>query len=255
MRTITPALILCLLIIGTMNAQTTDPLRTEVEVRATYSIPSGETSFSTTTAGGSTISFDRDVDFRNEFGFDILGSHRSSSGKHKFLAEYSTTNWERTRTLSRSFTFLGQTYLANLQTSSELKLRTFRVMYAYRWGNEKLRIGPMGDMGVVTNRVDFTGVTNNGSRTTEGKISKFAATIGYDLEYNATPNVNFYNNLGVIKFKKDNLFHVEGGVKYFPTRNFGVSGGYKFQRYKLDSNDNFLTIRSNGPFAGGVVRF
>ncbi|HEV8137362.1 MAG TPA: hypothetical protein VGP85_21980 [Pyrinomonadaceae bacterium] len=249
------AFMLCLILAGKISAQTTDQPRTEIEVRGFYSIPTGETKFSTTTSVGDTISFGRDVDFHNELGYEVRVSHRTQSAKHKFLADYTDINWDRSRTLSRNFTFLGQTYLANLQTSSELKLRTFRVMYAYRWGNEKIRFGPMFDMGVITTRLEFNGATNTGTRSSEGKITKFAATVGYDLEYNVTPNVNLFNNLGWIKFKRDNLFHIEGGVKYFPTTHFGVSGGYNLQRYKLEDNDNFLTVRANGPFAGGVVRF
>jgi hypothetical protein len=246
------AFTLCLILAGTISSLTSDQPRTEFEVRGFYSIPTGETKFSTTTSVGDTSSFGRDVDFRNELGYEVRFSHRTQSAKHKFLAEYDN-NWERSRTLSRNFTFPGQTYLANLQTSSELKLRTFRGMYPYRRGNEKIRFGPMFDMGVITTRPEFNGATN--TRSSEGKITKFAATVGYDLEYNVTPNVNLFNNLGWIKFKRDNLFHIEGGVKYFPATHFGVSGGYKFQRYKLEDNDNFLTVRANGPFAGRVVRF
>ncbi len=244
-----------LLIIGTINAQTSDQPRTEFEVQGPLSIPSGETSFSTSSSQGTTISFGRDFNFRNKLGFDLRFTHWTSTSKHKFLVEYSNTNWDRTRTLSRSFTFRGETYLANLQASGELRLRTFRAMYAYRWGDEKIRFGPMFDMGLVSTRLEISGTTNNGSRTTEGKITKFAATIGYDLDYNPTPNVNVFHNLGWIKFHRDNLFHIEGGVKYFPAKHFGVSGGYRFQRYKLEDNDNFLTVRSHGPYAGGIVRF
>jgi hypothetical protein len=246
---------LSLFFITIANGQSTDQPRNEFEVRGQYSIPSGETRFSTTGNTGSTISFGDDFDFGNELGYGIRFSHRNATGKHKLLAEFTDESWDRNRTLTRSFTFLGQTYIANLDTHSALRLRTFRAMYSYRWGNEKIRVGPMVDMGVVSTRLELTGVTNNGIRTTEGKINKFAATVGYDLDWYPVPKVHFFNNLGAIKFRRDHLFHVEGGVKYFPARHFGVSGGYRFQRYKLEDNDNFLTVRSNGPFAGGIVRF
>ena len=255
MKNIIGILVVSLSFIGIVKGQSTGQPRSEFEVRGIYSIPAGDTSFSTSGSTGSTISFENDFDFGNELGYGFRFSHRSETGKHKFLAEYNSVTWDRTRTLTRSFTFLGQTYVANLQTASDLKLRTFRAMYAYRWGNEKIRIGPMFDMGVVSTRLELTGATNNGIRTTEGKINKFAATVGYDLDWNPVPSVTFFNNLGAIKFKKDHLFRVEGGVKYFPARHFGVSGGYLFQRYKLKDDDNFLTVRSNGPFAGGVIRF
>ena len=114
----------------------------------------------------------------------------------------------------------------------------------------------MFDVGVIKTSLELTGTTNNGVRSAEGSITKLAATVGYDLDYDPTPQLSFYHNLGGIVFQGEHLFHVEGGVKFFPVRHFGAIGGYKFQRYKLEEDDpNFLTIRSNGPFVGGVVRF
>jgi len=198
----------------TVNAQNTQP-RNEIEVRGAFAIPSGEASFSSNGATGTVISFDRDFDLKSEFGFLVRYTHRTENGKHKFLGEFGQTKWNRTTSLSRSFTFLGQTYVANLDITSELRLRDFRVMYAYRWGNEKVRIGPMFDMGVVSTKLDLTGTTNNGTRSDSGKITKFAATLGYDLDYDPTPQVNIFHNLGAIAFQGERLFHTEGGLKFF----------------------------------------
>lgn len=238
----------------TAHAQDPRP-KNEIEVRGVLSVPSGEASFTSNGNTGTVISLDGDFDFRNELGFELRFTHRTESGKHKFLGEYSQTSWNRSNTLSRSFTFLGQTYVANLDTTADLKLSTFRAMYAYRWGNEKVRIGPMVDMGVVSTRLDLTGTTNNGTRSDSGKITKFAATVGYDLDYDPTPNVNIFNNLGAIAFQGERLFHVEGGARIFVTRQFGFSGGYKALRYRVEKNDNFILVRAHGPFFGGVFRF
>jgi hypothetical protein len=128
-------------------------------------------------------------------------------------------------------------------------------MYAYRWGNDKIRIGPMADMGVVSTKLELTGTTDNGTRTESGKITKFAATLGYDLDYDPTSNINIFNNLGAIRFQGERLFHVEGGARIFVTRQFGFSGGYKALRYRVEKNDNFILVRTHGPFFGGVFRF
>lgn len=232
-----------------------DELRNEVEVRGTFSIPSGEANFSGSGSSGSTIDFSRDFDFNNEFGFELRYLHKSVNRKHKFLVNYASTSWERNTTLSRSFTFRGETYVANASISGDLSLREFRAMYAYRWGNEKIRFGPMVDIGAIAVKLKLTGTTNNGTRTGEGSITKFAATVGYDLDVDPSSKVNLFHNLGAIAFQGDHLFHVEGGIKYFPAHHFGVVGGYRFQRYKLEDDPNFLTVRSNGPFFGGVLRF
>ena len=204
---------------------------------------------------GSTIDFSRDFDFGNELGYEIRYTYKSENKRHKIVADWAETNWERTRTLSRSFTFLGQTYVANLDATAGLTLREFRAMYSYRWGTEKFRIGPMADMGVISTRLNITGTTNQGTRSGEVTTTKFAATLGYDLDYDPNSKINLFHNLGAIVFQGEHLFHTEGGVKYFPTRNFGITGGYRFQRYKLEDGSDFITVRNNGPFAGGILRF
>lgn len=235
------------------NAQ--DPKYNEIEVRGTVSIPTGEAQFASGGNLGSVISFERDFDFKTELGYEVRYTHWSKNGKHKISGDFAQTSWDRQNSLTRSFTFRGQTFQANLDTSAKLRLTDLKFMYAYRWGNEKVKIGPMVDMGVISTRLEISGTTNSGSRTAEGKITKFAATIGYDLEYTPSPRVYVYNNLGAIAFQGERLFHVEGGVKGFFTEHFGVSGGYKYQRYRVEKDDDFLKINNHGPFFGGVVRF
>ena len=249
---IASGLLLCAFI--TVDAQDSRP-KNEIEVRGVLSIPSGEASFSSNGDTGTVISFSRDFDFRNELGFQLRYTHRTENGKHKFLGEYAQTTWNRSSALTRSLTFRGQTYVANLEASADLRLSDFRVMYAYRWGNDKIRIGPMADMGVVSTRLNVTGTTNNGTRSESGKITKFAATLGYDLDYDPTSRVNIFNNLGAIAFQGERLFHVEGGMRVFATRHFGFSGGYKAQRYRVEKNDDFILVKAHGPFFGGVFRF
>jgi len=254
-RQLLPYVLILLATAMSANAQSTDPKYNEIEVRGTVAIPSGEARFTSSGNIGSVIDFSRDFDFKNEIGFMARYTHWSTNGKHKISGEYNQTSWDRQRTLSRSFTFRGETFQANLDASAKLRLNDFKVMYAYRWGNEKVKIGPMVDMGVIRTRLEISGTTNNGSRTAEGSITKFAATVGYDLEYTPSPRVYIFNNLGAIAFQGERLFHVEGGVKGFFTEHFGASGGYRYQRYRVEKDDDFLKINNHGPFFGGVVRF
>jgi len=253
----TSALIVIVILAATITsfAQADKP-KHEIEIRATVSVPSGEANYSGTGASGSTLDFNRDFDFSNEWGFDIKYAYRSPDGKHKFGVEYANTDWDRTRVIGRSFTFRGETYVVGAAIESNLRQSTLKGMYSYRWGNDKVRVGPMIDFGVVPTRLDITGTTlSGGVRKTEGEINKFAATIGYDLDYDPTDKISIFNNLGGIAFHHDRLFHVEGGLKYHASRNFGVVGGYKYQRYRWVDDDNFLRITSHGPFVGGVIRF
>jgi hypothetical protein len=44
-------------------------------------------------------------------------------------------------------------------------------------------------------------------------------------------------------------------LKYFFVRSVGVTGGYKYEYYKLEDGDNFITVKKHGPFFGGIFRF
>jgi hypothetical protein len=247
--------ILLTMALTTVAQSSTDRPRNEIEVRGLVSVPSGEANFSGTTASGSTIDLGRDFEFNNKLGYNVRFSHKSENDKHKFVVQYGRENWDQTATLTRSFTFRGETYVKNATAAADLTLRTFRGMYSYRWGNDKIRVGPMVDMGVVSTSLKLTGTTNNGTRTGEGSITKFAATVGYDLDYDPDPRVNIFNNVGAIAFQGERLFHAEGGLKYFASHHFGVLGGYKYERYRTTENSNFLLVQSHGPFFGGVFRF
>jgi len=249
------AVLILFLIAPIANSQVPEGRQNEIEARGVLSVPSGEASFSSNGASGSVISFDRDFDFRNKLGFEIRFTHRTASGKHKFQGGYSQTTWNRNTSLSRSFTFRGETFTANLDTSANLRLSNFRAMYAYRWGNEKFRIGPMGDMGVISTRLEINSKTNSATRSASGSITKFAATVGYDLDYDPSPRINIFNNLGAIRFQGERLFHVEGGARIYVTRSFGFSGGYKAERYRVEKDLDFLKVVAHGPFFEGVFRF
>jgi len=254
-RHVIPSLLFLLAALIPINAQNTDKAKSEIEVRGTYNIPSGEAVFSSSGSTGTTIDFDRDFDLRKELGFGVKYTYRTPDGKHKFSGEYDQTTWNRNTLLTRSITFLGQTYTANLNLESDLRLSEFLGRYSYRWGNEQIRIGPMVDMGVVNTRLNLTGTTNSGQRSGTATINKFAATIGYDLDYDPSSRISIFHNLGAIRFKKDRLFHAEGGMKIWVNHYLGFSGGYRAQIYKLVDDDNFLKINNHGPFFGGVVRF
>jgi hypothetical protein len=245
--------------LGTAYAQTqsVDVPRNEIEIRGSLTVPTGNADFSgTPTNSLNTIDFKRDFDFDNKLGFEVKFIHRSENQKHKFLASYGRDNWDQQRTTTRSFSFLGQTYVANAAADLGVTLRKFRVGYAYRFGNEKFRFGPAFDAGFITSSIKLTGTTNNGVRTGENSFTKFVGTIGYDLEANPIAKVMIFHTLGGMVFQGDRVFNTEGGVKVFPARHFGLVGGYKFQTVRLGGdNDNFIRVRQHGPFFGGVVRF
>src|SRR4051812_9307480 len=179
------------------SAQTTAP-KNEVELNGIYTIPGGEVNFSGTTAAGSTISFENDFGLGNKLGFGLRYIHRAESGKHKFMLNYARTASSNTRALSRTLVFRDRTYTANLDTRAEESLGVFLATYAYRWGNQKVRVGPMAQLGFATARVDLNAVTNTADAERSGSITKLVGTVGYDMDIHPTNRINIYNNVGEI---------------------------------------------------------
>jgi len=131
----------------------------------------------------------------------------------------------------------------------------FLATYAYRWGNQKVRIGPMAQLGFATARVDLSAVTNTADAERSGSITKLVGTVGYDMDIHPTDRVNIYNNVGVFRLKRDRVLRGEVGMKYYLTRAFGVNVGYQFGRYKLVDDPNFIRVNEHGPLFGAVLRF
>ncbi|MFL6337401.1 MAG: hypothetical protein ACJ754_29225 [Pyrinomonadaceae bacterium] len=236
------------------SAQTAAP-KNEVEFNGIYTIPGGEVNLSGSTAAGTTISFENDFGLKNKLGFGLRYIRRAESGKHKFMLNYARTASSNTRALSRTIVFRDRTYAANLDTRAEESLGVFLATYAYRWGNQKVRIGPMAQLGFATARVDLSAVTNTADTERSGSITKLVGTVGYDMDIHPTDRVSIYNNVGVFRLKRDRVLRGEVGLKYYLTRAFGVNGGYQFGRYKLVDDPNFIRANEHGPLFGAVLRF
>jgi hypothetical protein len=247
-------LILLMAVVISASAQADKP-RSEVEVSGIYTIPSGSVNLSGTTPNDTTVDFSRDLDLQNRWGYGLKYIYRSESGKHKLWASYTHTSNTNTGLLNRSIIFGGRVYIANVTTRSDTSLGIFLASYAYRWGNDKIRIGPMGQLGWATTKVGLNavGISAGGSR--EGSISSVAGTVGYDMDYDPNPKVNIYNNVGFMALSGERFLRGEIGLKYYFVRAFGINGGYQFGNYKLKKNQNFIDARENGPFIGGVLRF
>lgn len=227
----------------------------EVQFRGDLRYLSGDANFSGNNDSGSTISFGADFNLDRSVGYDLRYVRRSKNDRHKFVAHFSSSDWGRSASLSRNFTFLGHTYVAHLEIDLDVSLKTFGGSYAYRWGNKKVRFGPKVDAGLVNVGVKLTGTTTSGSATAKGTIRKPVATAGYEFEANPSSKVSIFHELGGIVFQGQHVLSVEGGIKFSPFRYFGIMGGYTYQRYKLMKDDSLVVIRQQGPFAGIAIRF
>lgn len=233
-----------------------DTPRSEVEIRGSYLDLTGDARFSTSAVPGTTISIEDDFNLPDRLGLDLRYTYRTGNGKHKFMVNYLRADFEATATLRRTIVFQGQVYPVNLEVEGNYQLDDFRVLYSYRWGSEKLRIGPMVDIGVVRSKVKVAGTINGIPVDREGETIKPSFTVGYDIDYDPTPRFNIFHRLGGIAAGGDRLFRTEVGIKFFPVRNFGITGGYSHNYYKsTEENDNFVAVRPQGPFFGGVIRF
>lgn len=237
------------------QAQTAVTPKNEVEVTGSYLFESGSLRFSTATDPGTVISLKNDLDLKNKVGYGLRYTYRSENGKHKIWATYSHTSANNTKTLARTVVFLGQTYTANLAVRAEHSLGMFLASYAYRWGTKKVRIGPMAQLGWSTTRVALTAESNNAIAAKKGSVSAVAGAFGYDMDINPSTKINIYNNVGIAVLSGERFARGEVGLRYSITRTFGLTGGFKFGKYKVLKDDNYVQASQNGPVFGAFFRF
>jgi len=198
--------------------------------------------------------------------FKFLGA------KSKVSVEYGQITRLRTRTISQSFTFLGNLYVINSTLSAQFQTRQFEIAYAARWGNQKFRIGP----GSWCERLDVNLALSdviNALPPLKGDLDfpNGVYLLGVDFDYTPDRRFDLYGHAGAVPCCGGgwHVFESELGAKYFFAHGFGAMGGVRYSYVKRDYSvpantvgdltigpfHGFLKFPELGPFVGMTWRF
>ena len=206
---------------------------------------------------------ERDLGIKKAFAPEFRFIFTPGGGGNKIRFDYLHQGFDSDQTLTRRVEFDGRIFNVNARVNGELSLRQLRFAYAYRFGNDKFRIGPMVDVRVVRAKARLATVATGGgssatvSEQVEGTLP--GISIGGDFDAHPTDKLHLYGFVSGLKASKENasgsFFDSEFGLRYYPSRHFGLTGGFKYLRISGSEDKDRVVVRTIGPFFGVALRF
>lgn len=213
------------------------------------------------------INFSQDSGFGQSVGpvfrFIFIPKGTFLGADNKFRIEYGWLNRDQNFIINRTITIPGRVILINSNLDLNIKTKDFRLAYAPRWGNDKVRIGPLFEYEHLGVNLKLTNLSPNAPPplTTELDVPNNILNLGFDFDITPSEKVDVYGFLGAIPCCGGGWHGVntEYGVKFFPVSHFGINGGFRYSnlRFEGTSNNITFTLRTSGigPFVGATFRF
>jgi hypothetical protein len=182
--------------------------------------------------------------------------------KHKFRFEYTPIKYTAQSTVTRTFTFNGQSFTVGVPVTTELQWKAYR--FGYEWDFVYVDRGFVG-MLLEAKYTDINATLTApvvGTEFTEAKAP--IPAIGVIGRGYVAPNISITGEFSFFKLPDATADPEKYGGKYYDfdlygTVNFndhlGAQVGYRsldvFYKVKLDQG----TMTLKGPYFGGIVRF
>lgn len=233
-----------------------------VSLKAGYQLlsPSGTFAVSGSNLAGSSI------DLENDLGFDdsknLTAEAALQFGNLRLAAGYLPIKFSGLGQLDREITFNGQTYAANVQTSSDVDVKLYEGSIGYHVINfddipVRLQITPELSVKVLDANLSLTG-TESGTSTRiheEKSATVPFPTLGARVRVGLADYLAVVGRVGYIKYRNDSFLDADGQVEFSPLPLVGVYGGYRYFDTKVDESDINLDAHFSGPYVGAFVRF
>ena len=228
-----------------------------VEIEGRYWMPDMDGKIRVTSNGVGTA-----VDFKDDLGFTDknfpegrLTWYTGDNSRIRFA--YVHIKYSGDEVLSRTIQFNGTTYSANAPVSSDLSLDYLRLGWIWQFinlGNGTFRLGTIVEVKGLFARASIDAPTLGvGSRES---IAVPLPTVGAVLDLKLHRMVGVFAELsGITAGKYGSFIDGEAGVKFAPTKNLAVVGGYRGFRVNAENNSDYIKMTVQGPYLGATLRF
>jgi len=263
-RRILAAVILLLICTPWLRAADDDADLDAYKIRLTglwwFSYPTGSFQAQGTNSVAGSFDLNRDFGFRSYSTFSGKVDWRFKR-KHHLLVGIFPLSSSRTATLSRTFTFQGQTFDAGLQTSMNLDTSAYAPGYQYdiiRRNRIVISIPVQVFLGNISAKLTAAGTLNGSSTTKSASGSIFAAlpVAGPAVRWYPTHTNRFSLDgtlQGMYFFGYGDFMTVKGNAGIALNRHLNFRAGYQLgRRLRVnDSNSRIgIVLVQKGPVAG-----
>ncbi len=180
------------------------------------------------------------------------------TGENSWLRlSYTKLDYSGDNTLSETIQFRGKTYNANSRVLSSLNVTYLSLGWAWQFihfADESVRLGTL-----ISARGFWTKASLNDPEfnvNEEKSIAFGLPTIGATADINPISMLDIFGEFSwMTAGKYGHLYDTEAGVKIIPIRYVSIEGGYRIFDVTAKDDPDYATLKIEGPFVGGTLRF
>ena len=179
--------------------------------------------------------------------------------KLRLRAAYLPIAYAGDGTLARTIDFSGQTFALSTRVVSDLELEYGRVGLAWQFvhlADGKFRLGPLVEAKLFrgTASIAAPDLPIQVSETEEFEAAFPSAGLLLEIEPNSKLCI-FAEGSALVGTDRAEVLDAEAGIRYLPTSNVSVFGGYRILSIDAEENNDLLNLEIEGVFAGVSLRF
>ena len=148
-------------------------------------------------------SFATDIDLRDDLGIPDdrfpQGSATLYRGAHRLRFQYTPIDYSGDQNVSRTVAFLGRLYTVGTRVRSDIEVRHLQLSWAYQFGNEKFRVGPLVEANGFLLRGALLAPDINPPIAEQEKLGFGLPTPGLALDIRPHPAVHLYGEFSGLK--------------------------------------------------------
>ncbi len=204
-------------------------------------------------------SFATDIGLREDLGIANQGFPQGSAtlhrGAHRVRFQYSPIDYSGDQNVSRTVVFLGRVYTAGTRVQSDIEVRHLQLSWAYQFGTEKVRLGPMVEANGFLLRGALLAPEINPPIAEREKLGFGLPAPGFAVDIRPHPAVHVYGEFAGMKVGGYGRFiGSDAGVKV-TWKQLLFSVGYRTFNLHVNDSPDFARLQIHGPFVGAGFRF
>ena len=247
-----------------LTALTCGPVQADeiVSLKAGYLMLSPEGSFAAdgNVLSGTMIDLEKDLGFDDSESYFVEGA--LNFGAFRLAVSYLPLEFSGSGLLTRNIVFNDQTFEANAQTTSEVKIDIIDAGLTWNIINiddlpTRIQIGPELSVKYVEADLTMTGVEAlSGISITETESAKVPIpTLGARARIGFSDFLALVGRVSYSEYQDNRFLDAEAQVEFSPTPLVGIFGGYRYFDINVDDSGVFVDATFSGPFAGAFIRF
>ncbi len=160
-------------------------------------------------------------------------------------------------TVTRTFSYGGTTFTANVPVQSKLNLDHYDLALYYPI--PLLKTATLGmlnvDLGLNARLINFEGTLSQGALSASKKLTIYVPMIYAGVQVKPISALSIEGEIRGIAYGSNHYYDYIGRLKVLPIGPLFISAGYRAEEVKIDQSDVKANVKFSGPFAEAGISF